>query len=58
MDQAMAHVKPKKENISRLSFEDQETENNKKYLNLVVKADAFGSLEAIEEVIKTLPQKQ
>lgn len=57
MDQAMAHVKPKKENISRLSFEDQETENNKKYLNLVVKADAFGSLEAIEEVIKTLPQE-
>lgn len=57
MEQAMAHVKPKKENISRLSFEDQETENNKKYLNLVVKADAFGSLEAIEEVIKTLPQE-
>jgi len=57
MDQAVAYVKPKKENISRLSFENQETENNKKYLNLVIKADAFGSLEAIEEVIKTLPQE-
>ncbi|MDD5568950.1 MAG: hypothetical protein PHG23_00870 [Candidatus Pacebacteria bacterium] len=34
-----------------------EEAENKKYLNLVLKADAFGSLEAIEEVLKTLPQE-
>lgn len=56
-EEAMAAVKPKETRNGRLSFENQENENNKKYFSLVIKADAFGSLEAIEEVIKTLPQE-
>ena len=53
---SIACIKPKEAKV-RVILESQESEVNKKYLNLVVKADTFGSLEAIEEVIKTLPQE-
>lgn len=57
LEEAAAAVKPKETKNNRLSFENQENGTGKKYLSLVIKADAFGSLEAIEEVIKTLPQE-
>ncbi|MFA5086708.1 MAG: translation initiation factor IF-2 [Candidatus Paceibacterota bacterium] len=57
MESAIANVKPKEAKAFRLSSESSEVNENKKYLNLVVKADTFGSLEAIEEVVKTLPQE-
>jgi translation initiation factor IF-2 len=58
LDEAVSMVKPKEAKKARLEFSDQaEEENGKKHLKLVIKADTFGSLEAIEEVLKTLPQE-
>ena len=43
----------KKKEIKNNTFE---FDPNKKYLNLIIKGDAQGSLEGIEEVLKILPQ--
>jgi translation initiation factor IF-2 len=47
-------IKKEKEPASRVVF----IEPSKKVLNLVIKADVLGSLEAIEKVISSLPQDQ
>lgn len=51
-DEAREHIKP------REPFKKWNTEAvpGKKCLNLIIKADAIGSIEAVEEVLKTLPQ--
>ncbi len=50
-EEAKANLKQRE--IKRDTFE---FDPNKKYLNLVIKGDAQGSLEGIEEVLKILPQ--
>lgn len=60
IEEAQANLKSKETKNDYVKFATQnksENEQNKKYLNLIIKADAFGSLEAIQEVLKTLPQE-
>lgn len=52
IEEAKKHIKPR-EPFKKLKTE---AESDKKCLNLVIKGDAIGSIEAIEEVLKTLPQ--
>ena len=42
----------------RRDQERQVIDSNKKILNLVIKADVIGSLEAIETVVRNIPQKE
>lgn len=50
-EEAKANVKPREiKNVV-------ECDPNKKHLNLIIKGDAQGSLEGIEEVLKALPQE-
>ena len=46
------------EKPSKLPLESSVVEQGKRVLNLILKADVFGSLEAIEEVLKDLPQEK
>ncbi|MFA5368465.1 MAG: translation initiation factor IF-2 [Candidatus Paceibacterota bacterium] len=55
--EAQENLKITENNINRLSLAADEEPGDKKYLNLVLKSDAFGSLEAIVEVLKSLPQE-
>lgn len=55
----LASYKKEKESGKSLSiFQEKEINPEQKILNIIIKADVFGSLEAIEEVLKTLPQDQ
>ncbi|MFA5013536.1 MAG: translation initiation factor IF-2 [Candidatus Paceibacterota bacterium] len=56
-EEALSNVKPKEQRNTALIIEPKEGEEEKKYLKVILKADATGSLEAIEEVFKTLPQE-
>ena len=51
-EEAMANLKKKEVKNNTFEFDP-----NKKYLNLIIKGDAQGSLEGIEEVLKILPQE-
>ena len=51
LESAQQNIKPKKEKISSSVSEG-------KTINLILKADVLGSLEAIEEVLKNLPQEK
>lgn len=57
IEEANVNLKAKEFQSARLSSESQAIEDGKKYLNLVIKADTFGSIEGIQEVLKTLPQE-
>jgi translation initiation factor IF-2 len=50
-EEAIANLKKKEVKNNTFEFDP-----NKKYLNLIIKGDAQGSLEGIEEVLKILPQ--
>jgi len=55
----LASAKLKKEEQKReINNTVIETDPNKKILNIILKGDVFGSLEAIEGVLKNLPQDQ
>ena len=57
VEQAMAKLK-KEEQKRELNTTVIETDSEKKVLNIILKGDVFGSLEAIEGVLKNLPQDQ
>ncbi len=52
MDEAEKEIKEKK----KVFFQQAEAGQDKKVLNLILKVDVFGSLEAIEQVLRILPQ--
>lgn len=55
MEEAKRNLKPAK--IGKI-LEEPATENGKKILNLIIKADVHGSLEAIIEALKIIPQEK
>ena len=57
VEQALAKLK-KEEQKREINTTVIETDPNKKILNIILKGDVFGSLEAIEGVLKSLPQDQ
>lgn len=57
VEQAMAKLK-KEEPKREINTTVIDTDSNKKVLNIILKGDVFGSLEAIEGVLKNLPQDQ
>lgn len=57
IEQAMAKLK-KEEQKRELNVNVIDTDPDKKVLNIILKGDVFGSLEAIEGVLKNLPQDQ
>ena len=57
VEQAMAKIK-KEEPKREINTTVIETGPDKKVLNIILKGDVFGSLEAIEGVLKSLPQDQ
>lgn len=57
VEQAMAKLK-KEEQKRELNTTVIEADPDKKVLNIILKGDVFGSLEAIEGVLKNLPQDQ
>ena len=52
IDEAEKEIKEKK----RIVFQQDGSSQDKKVLNLILKVDVLGSLEAIEQVLKILPQ--
>lgn len=57
VEQALAKLK-KEEQKREINTTVLENDPNKKILNIILKGDVFGSLEAIEGVLKSLPQDQ
>lgn len=57
IEQAMAKLK-KEESKRELNTTVIDADPSKKVLNIILKGDVFGSLEAIEGVLKNLPQDQ
>ena len=55
VDQALAKLK-KEEQKREININVVEADPDKKVLNIILKGDVFGSLEAIESVLKNLPQ--
>jgi translation initiation factor IF-2 len=53
IDEAKLKIKEKSNGIN---FDDN-SNKDKKYLNLIIKADALGSIEAIREILNILPQE-
>ncbi len=53
IDEAKTKIKEK---TNGSTFED-DSNQDKKYLNLIIKADALGSIEAIREILNILPQE-
>lgn len=54
IDEAKTKLKQKS---NRIKIDDDYNED-KKYLNLIIKTDALGSIEAIRELLNVLPQEK
>ncbi len=54
---AMAKLKTEKKKIA-INYSTVTVDPNKKILNIILKGDVFGSIEAIEGMLKNLPQDQ
>jgi len=58
IEEAQEQIKEKEKEKEEPLREVVEIKEGKKVLNLILKADVYGSLEAIEEVLKELPQEK
>ena len=54
VDQAIGKIEKKEKKISSVLF----IEEGKKVLNIILKTDVLGSLEAIEDILKNIPQEK